>query len=119
MGGAEKGLTDGSRHIAGIQVGWSELLQNGLKVMVAVLIDEGDPYVIAFGQLASASEPNEPPLSITACAIEPRVRLQLTSCYPHRMQYPARDCNNLAIKPVHPVWWDAPTPLPVSPSKYS
>ncbi len=30
-----------------------------------------------------------------------------------------RGCSSLATSPVHPVWWEAPTPRPVSPWKYS
>ena len=37
----------------------------------------------------------------------------------YRREDPARGCRSLAMMPVQPVWWDAPTPLPVSPSKYS
>ena len=32
---------------------------------------------------------------------------------------PSRGCSSFAMIPVQPVWWDAPTPLPMSPSKYS
>jgi len=34
-------------------------------------------------------------------------------------EYPARGRSSFAMIPVQPVWWEAPTPLPVSPSKYS
>jgi hypothetical protein len=48
------------------------------------------------------------------------VCLALTStpvCY--LREYPARGRSSFAMIPVQPVWWEAPTPLPLSPSKYS
>lgn len=30
-----------------------------------------------------------------------------------------RGCNSFATRPVQPVWWEAPTPRPLSPWKYS